>query len=305
MNNHGGNTEVLPFEDRVIDTQYRDLLAKIMDDGEKITNPWHGEECRVLYGQQMRFDISNGMPVITERDMSGPLFGGALGEHIAFLNGARTHKELSLYGCKWWSRWVTKEKCAVFRLKEGDLGHGSYGVAWTKFPTPDGGTFNQIDGVIKQMRDFPFAFGHRITNWMPSEVLGWADRKRSTVVAPCHGDVSFFINVEKGELTLLHDQRSADVPVGLTFNMIQYTALGMMVAQVLGYNFTKLIYNIRNAHIYEQQYESVKELLSREPRFLPAMTLDPDVKDIFSFRPEHFGLEDYHPHSKMKIDTPI
>jgi len=131
-----------PFADRTPDAQYHNLLKKIFEEGQDVL-PIHGEKAKMLIGQQLRYDISNGFPVITERDLSGPLFTGALAEHVAFLNGARTQAELEKFGCKWWSKWVTKEKCDIFGLPEGDLGDGSYGAAWATFPTKEGTPFNQ------------------------------------------------------------------------------------------------------------------------------------------------------------------
>ena len=127
------------FTERTIDTQYRDLLARIMKEGTTV-KPIHGELSKMVLGHQMRFDLNNGFPLLTERDLS-KLMKGALAEHMAFLHGARTQKELEDWGCKWWDRWVTAEKCAIFGLPPGDLGPGSYGPAWAAFPTAEGKPF--------------------------------------------------------------------------------------------------------------------------------------------------------------------
>ena len=292
------------LNERTPDTQYQDLLRKILEEGAEVT-PIHGEKAKMLVGQQLRYKIENGFPVITERDLSGSMFRGALAEHIAFLHGARTQAELEKYGCPWWKRWVTKERCGIFGLPEGDLGDGSYGAAWTSFPTKEGGSFNQIEHFVKQIKEKPFLRTHFISPWIPQYCLQHSELKRKVVVAPCHGWIHALAFPATKELVIHHFQRSADFPVGVPFNMIQYAAFGMMIAQLLGYTLKEVVYTFSDIHIYESQYEKVKELLSREPRKLPTVTLDPSVKDIFEFKPEHFTLSDYEPYPKMLIPTPV
>lgn len=302
------NVEVvryLTLEKRVADTQYRDLLRHIYEKG-RVVHPIHGGEARMLTGAQMRFSMENGFPVITERDLSGKLFYGALTEHIAFLHGASTLEELRRWGVpdKWWGPWVTKEKCAHFGLHEGDLGSASYGEVWTKFPKRDGGTFNQITAVIDQIRRAPHLRTHHITNFYPPEVIGPLGTRR-VVVAPCHGDIYVNMFPKERELVIQHVQRSADLPVGAAFNFIQYSAFGMMLAKILGYTFVELVYTFNDVHIYETQYSHVEELLSRKPYPFPTVTLTKDTDDIMAFRPEDFILTDYIAHPKMSIPTPI
>jgi thymidylate synthase len=294
----------MEFSKRTPDTQYQDLLRKIMKEGRVVT-PIHGEKAKMLVGQQLRYSMDNGFPVITERDLSGPLFRGALAEHVAFLNGARTQKQLEAFGCKWWDRWVTKERTAIFNLPEGDLGDGSYGAAWASFPTKEGEPFNQIKHLVQQIKERPYLRTHFVSPWIPQYTLQHEGLTRRVVVAPCHGWIHVLAYPETKELTIHHFQRSADFPVGVPFNMIQYAAFGMMLGQILGYKLADVVYTFSDIHIYESQYEKVEELLAREPKRLPTMTLDPSVKDIFEFRPEHFALSDYDPHPKMGIPTPV
>lgn len=285
------------------DSQYSDLLRKIMEHGKDVL-PIHGEKSRMLTGLQLRYDLSNGFPLIPERDLS-KLMKGALSEHFAFLHGARTQKELEAWGCKWWNRWVTKEKCAIFGLEEGDLGPGSYGPAWAAFPTAEGKPFNQILEVVKQIKERPYLRTHVITPWIPQYTIQHSDRTRKVVVAPCHGYIHILAFPETKEVSVHHFQRSGDMPVGVPFNIIQYAAFTLMIAQILGYKPLEYVHTISDAHIYESQFEHVKELLSREPRTLPTVTLDPNIKDIMDFRPEHFTLTDYDPHPAMTIPTPV
>lgn len=260
----------------------------------------------MIAGSLLRFPMSNGFPLMTERDLSGNFFSGALAEHIAFLHGARTHKELSSWGCKWWRRWVTKEKCADFGLPEGDLGPGSYGAAWTNFPTAEGPSVNQIENVIELLKKAPHLRTLRISNWIPQYTVPGRTNRRQVVVAPCHGDIHILAYPETKELDIIHVQRSADVPVGLVFNIIQYAAFGLMVAQIIGYRMNELVHFIADGHIYEEQIPSVEKLLEREPSIFPTVSLNPSIKDIFDFRPEHFTIgDDYNPHPAMTIPTPV
>lgn len=295
----------LPPENRTVDTQYHDLLRHIYERG-RITHPIHGEEARTIIGAQMRFLMRNGFPVITERDLSGGFFRGALAEHIAFLHGARTLEELRSYGVPdaCWAPWVTKEKCADFKLLEGDLGPASYGPTWTAFPARDGSAFNQITAVIAQIRRAPYLRTHRIVNWYPPEIIG-AKGTRRVVVAPCHGDIYITADPATKELIIHHIQRSADLPVGVVFNFIQYAAFGMMLASIIGYTFVELVYTFNDVHIYERQYPYVEELLGRRPHLFPTVTLERDTEDIMDFERGDFALKDYLPHPKMIIPTPI
>ena len=290
-------------EQRTLDSQYRDALARIMRDGREV-KPIHGEKARMIAGLQMRFDLENGFPLVPDRDLS-KLMKGALSEHFAFMHGARTQKELEEWGCKWWSRWVTPEKCAVFGLEPGDLGPGSYGPAWTAFPTAEGNPFNQIVEVIRQIKERPYLRTHVITPWIPQYTIQHSGLKRKVVVAPCHGYLHILAYPETKEVSVHHFQRSGDMPVGVPFNMIQYAAFTLMVAQILGYTPRELVYTISDAHIYESQYSYVEELLKREPKKLPTVTLNNTITDILGFRPEHFTLTDYDPHPAMTIPTPV
>ncbi len=295
-----------PYKNRTIDTQYQALLKRILTTGREV-HPIQGGMSKMVIGHQMRFDMRNGFPLITERDMSGPFLKAALGEHIAFLNGARTQKELEEFGCKFWDRWVTKEKCETFGLEEGDLGNGSYGAAWTHFPTSEGKPFNQIEHVVKQIIERPQLRTHLISPWIPQYVIQHNDLQRSTVVAPCHGWIHILCFPDTKELSVHHFQRSADSPVGLPFNMVQYAAFGMMLAHLTGYEMVEYVHTLSDAHIYENQFEKVEELLAREPRKFPTMHLNADgITRITDFRPEHFVLgDDYDPHPKMLIPTPV
>src|SRR5581483_2251553 len=214
--------EMKPFAERTPDPQYQDLLRKIFEEGVDVT-PIHGklagnkpaEKSRMLVGQQLRYSLENGFPVITERDLSGPFLVGALAEHIAFLHGARTQADLEKFGCKWWSKWVTPEKCSIFGLPPGDLGDGSYGAAWASFPTKEGEPFNQITHVVQQIKERPYLRTHFISPWIPQYTLQHEGLTRRVVVAPCHGWIHILAFPETKEIVVHHFQRSGDFPVGV------------------------------------------------------------------------------------------
>jgi thymidylate synthase len=302
-----------PYLERTPDYQYHNLLKRIMEEGTDIT-PIHGklagnregEKARMIVGHQLRYSMENGFPLLTERDL-GKSFKGALGEHIGFLNGARTLEELKSYGMPgvFWDRWVTKEKCDIFGLAEGDLGPGSYGAAWGSFPTAEGQSFNQIAHVVQQIKEKPYLRTHLVSPWIPQYVIQHEGLRRQVVVAPCHGWIHVLTFPETKELVVHHFQRSADVPVGVAFNIVQYAAFGMMVGQLIGYKMKELVHTLSDAHIYHNQFESVQEMINRGPKAFPTVTLDESVNDIFAFRPSHFTLTDYEPHEKMMIPTPV
>ncbi len=294
----------LPIEKRQPDSQYQDLLRKIMDEGVEV-GVIQGEKAKRIVGAQLHYKINNGFPIITERDLSGSMFLGAIGEHVAFLNGARTQADLERFGCKWWGRWLTKEQCAHFDLEEGDMGDGSYGAAWTHFPTAEGEPFDQIDHVMQQIVERPYLRTHRITPWIPQYTIQHEGLTRKVVVAPCHGDIHLVTDPEEKKLTIHHIQRSGDLPVGVPFNMIQYGVFGLMVAEKLGYTFEEIVYTFSDVHIYESQYDKVKELLDRIPRRLGTVMLNNTHDNIKDYRPDDFTLSDYEPHPKMLIPTPV
>lgn len=291
-----------PVKDRTVDTQYHDLLLRLKTEGRRVPSQQE-EDALMVLGHQMRFSLDNGFPMITERDLSGPFLEQALGEHFAFLAGAHTQEELEKFGCRWWKRWVTPEKCAKRGLEPGDLGPGSYGPAWRAFPTAEGKPFDQITHLVEQITELPHLRTHLVVPWIPQYLGRGEGKQQKVVVVPCHGFMHVIVN--NGELSVHHFQRSADVPVGLVFNMVQYALFTMMLAQVTGYKAKELVYTLSDAHMFMQQAEAVDEMLARDPRKFPTVKLDPSIKNIFDFRQEHVVIEDYDPHPAMRIGTPV
>lgn len=304
-----------PFSERTPDTQYRDLLRRILEGGVRAeTQQKH--PAIMVFGHQMRFNLANGFPLITERDLMTARPGYAsqfvlgIAELFAFLAGARTLREMQAFGCGWWKEWVTEEKCLERGLEPGDLGPGSYGAAFRSFPTAEGTPFDQIRHLVEQIRDLPRLRTHIVTPFIPQYLGRGKGKQQKVVVVPCHGLFHVFVNTVTGELSLHHFQRSADVPVGLVFNLTQYALLTLMLAQVTGYTAHELVFTLSDAHIYvdgpKDQMPDVTLMLATETERLPTVHLDPEVKGIFAFRPEHVRVTDYHPKlPPRRIPTPV
>ncbi len=307
----GWSVQYRPYHERTPDTQYRELLRRILDTGEEVVTRQGVPALRVI-GHLMRFRLDNGFPVITERDLvSAPNgrpspFHQALGEICAFLNGAQTQRELEAFGCYWWADWVRAEECAKFGLPPGDLGPASYGAAFRRFPTADGGTFDQVTNLVEQIKTQPHLRHHELTPWIPQDLAQAGGRVRRAVVPPCHGWVHVSVHPQRRTLVLTHRQRSADVPVGLVFNFIHYAALALMIGQVTGYRPVEVVYFIDDAHIYLTQVEAVRAMLETAPQRFPTVHLDPAIGDIFAFRASSFTVTDYHPQlGRRRIPTPV
>ncbi len=308
-----------PFDERMLDVQYRTLTEKVLTRGELEPETPQGYQALILFGEtHMVFHLENGIPVITERDVcSGErsIFSQAIGELCAFLNGASTQEDMERFGCYWWKPWTSKELLERIDVDvaPGELGAGSYPGGWTRFPMPDGGTFNQIRGLLRQMREWPYLLRHYVSPWIPYYTYRAQEGMLpKVVVAPCHGWFNIHLSPTRRELSLHHMQRSADVLCGLPGNLIQYAVLAMMFAQVLGYTAKKLCYTISHANMYvsndpeHDQRIPARQLLQTSPERLPTVHLDPSVDDLFAFRREHFSIWDYWPRRpRMRIWTPV
>lgn len=285
-----------PLAKRTPDTQYKYRLREILQRGELIKETPQGVGAMTCFGtlSPMVFNLRNGVPFITERSVNG-FWRKAVAEIIAFINGARTLNEIKRYGCDFWEDYRNKD--VGLDLDPGDMGPGSYGPAFHDYEKPSGGTLNQFEQLLDQIRLYPTMRTHLVTPWKPYYTARGPNRK--VIVAPCHGWLHF--RVINGKLHMRMDQRSADMPVGVPSNMIQYAALLLMVCQVTGYQPGNYVHSFSDAHIYENQIDATRKLLIQLSRPFPILRLDPNVKNLFDFRVEHFSLEEYDPHSAMKI----
>lgn len=294
--------QYLPYEQRTPDTQYRDTLKLILEKGEVAQSQQETDAITLIAPPPMRFRLTNGFPIITERsldrsDGKTATWQSAIGELFAFINGARTLEALKSFKCFWWKLWATPEKCAKRGLAEGDLGPGSYGAAFHDFPMPDGTPFNQFVALVKEIERGSHLRTHFITPWIPYYIPRTGGAQQKVVVAPCHGWIH--VRVINGKLTLHMFQRSADMVLGVPSNMLQYAALTLALAHVTGYEPHEYVHSFSDAHIYVNHREAVEEMLSREVRALPTILLENPEPSIFAFRHSNFALTDYHPHPEI------
>lgn len=304
MEKDGRNCSYRPYEEREISEQYKNLIREILEKGVKSPSPMvdkDGKEIDTIDYMgptPIRFNIlENGAPVITERSIAG-FWKSAVGELFAFVNGAHTQLELERFKCKWWKAWLTEAKCAKRGLEQGDLGPGSYGSAFANFPTNNGGSFNQFEEIIKQMKERPELKTHLITPWIPQYTIRNSDNQQKVVVAPCHGWIHFRIFGDMLDMVMW--QRSCDVLIGCPSNWVQYSALLIAMAEVLGLVPHEFIHMISDVHIYENQLPWVEEILSRKSHAFPTLTLVNKHKNIQDYRPDDFELNDYHAEETIK-----
>jgi thymidylate synthase len=293
----------LPYADRPVSTQYRDLLARILREGEAVPTR-QGPAALTLLQQTMMFRLEDGFPVITERSIRG-FWRKPLGELCAFINGATTLAELAEFGCDWWGAWATEAKTSSRGLPPGSIGPGSYGGAFHQFPTAEGPPFNQFKHLVEQIRELPNDRTHFVTPWIPQYLVRGRGKTPRATIAPCHGWVH--VRVLNGRLHLHMFQRSGDVPVGVPANMVQYAGLALMLEQVTGLPAASYYHTISDAHIYADQVGHVERMLATSARPLPTVTLTEAgqrITDIHDFRAEHFELADYDPHPAIR-DIPV
>jgi thymidylate synthase len=283
---------------RTPDTQYRDTLKHIYDTGE-YSETRQGPRAKTVIGVQMHFPIANGFPLIPDRSME-KFWRKPIDELCAFINGVRTREGLAEYGVTWWDAWTTPEKSQKRGLEAGDIGPGSYGAAFHDFPTADGGSFDQFKHLVEQMVELPELRTHFITPWIPQYIVRGKGKQQKVTLAPCHGWIH--VRIYNKAIHLHMFQRSGDFPIGVPSNMVQYSALGIMLEQLTGYEFKEFVHTVSDAHIYEDQEDKVLELFSREPRPFPTVTLTEEgkqVTDIHDFRGRHFEVADYNPHPSI------
>lgn len=257
--------------------QYLDLLQDIMDNGV-IKTDRTGVGTKSVFGRQMRFDLGEGFPLVTTKKV---YLKGIIHELLWFIAGDTNIKYLQDNNVHIWDEWADAS---------GDLGP-VYGHQWRSWPTPDGGTIDQLSNVIEQIRRNPDSRRLIVSAWNVAEV----DRM---ALPPCHSLFQFY--VADGSLSCQLYQRSADMFLGVPFNIASYALLTMMIAQVCGLKAGEFVHTTGDTHIYTNHFEQVSLQLGRTPRPLPTMKINPDVKDIFDFRFEDFTLEGYDPWPAIK-----
>ncbi|MEA1898185.1 MAG: thymidylate synthase [Bacteroidota bacterium] len=262
--------------------QYLKLLDHVTKNGARKEDRT-GTGTLSVFGYQMRFDLKNGFPLLTTKKTH---FKSIIYELLWFLKGDTNIKYLNDHGVKIWNEWADQD---------GDLGH-IYGYQWRSWPMPKGGSVDQISRIMESIRNHPDSRRHIVSAWNVGELENMA-------LPPCH--ILFQFYVANGKLSCQLYQRSADIFLGVPFNIASYALLTEMIAQANGLKAGEFIHTLGDAHIYLNHLEQVQEQLSREPFKLPKLILNPKKKDIFNFVYEDISLENYqaHPHIKGKISV--
>jgi thymidylate synthase len=262
--------------------QYLDLLQHVIDNGEERTDRT-GTGTLGVFGYQMRFDLQDGFPMLTTKKLH---FKSIIHELLWFLSGNTNIGYLQENGVRIWNEWADEE---------GNLGP-VYGYQWRSWGTAEGQQIDQISKVIESIQKDPTSRRHIVSAWNVGELDKMA-------LPPCHILFQFYVN--NGKLSLQLYQRSADIFLGVPFNIASYAALLQMVAHVTGLQAHEFVHTLGDAHIYKNHIDQVKLQLTREPKTLPQLKLNPDVSDIFSFKFEDFVLENYEaaPHIKGAISV--
>ena len=262
--------------------QYLDLMRTILDEGHYKADRT-GTGTYSIFGYQMRFDLQKGFPLLTTKKLH---LRSIIYELLWFLNGDTNIKYLHDHGVSIWDEWADEN---------GDLGP-VYGKQWRSWEAPDGRVIDQITSLIEQIKRNPDSRRLIVSAWNPADVDQMA-------LPPCHTMFQFYVS--NGELSCQLYQRSADVFLGVPFNIASYALLTMMVAQVCGLKAKDFVHTFGDAHIYSNHVEQAKLQLSREPRPLPQMRINPAVDSIFSFQYEDFTLENYDPHPHIKAEVAV
>lgn len=261
---------------------YLDLLRKILDEGVR-KDDRTGTGTLSIFGHQMRFDLSSGFPLLTTKKLHTR---SIIHELLWFLRGETNVAYLHQNNVTIWDEWADER---------GDLGP-VYGHQWRSWRTADGRTIDQITQVVEQIRTNPDSRRLMVSAWNPGEIDAMA-------LPPCHALFQFY--VAEGKLSCQLYQRSADVFLGVPFNIASYSMLTMMMAQVTGLEPGDFVHTFGDAHLYSNHLEQAREQLRRDPRPLPRLRLNPDVRSIFDFRYEDFSLEQYDPHPSIKAPIAV
>ena len=261
---------------------YLDLMRHVLENGTDKSDRT-GTGTRSVFGYQMRFDLSQGFPLLTTKKLH---LRSIIYELLWFLKGDTNTKYLKDNNVSIWDEWADEN---------GDLGP-VYGYQWRSWPAPDGRHIDQIANVVEQIKKNPDSRRLIVSAWNPALVDEMA-------LPPCHALFQFY--VANGKLSCQLYQRSADIFLGVPFNIASYALLTMMIAQVCGLGAGEFIHTLGDAHLYSNHFEQAKLQLSRDTRTLPVMKINPEVKDLFAFKFEDFELEGYDPHPHIKAAVAV
>ena len=262
--------------------QYLDLMRHVRKNGV-FKDDRTGTGTYSVFGYQMRFDLSAGFPLVTTKKT---FLKGIIHELLWFLSGSTNIKYLTDHDVHIWDEWADEH---------GELGP-VYGSQWRSWPGPDGATIDQISRVVNDLKNNPDSRRHIVSAWNVAEVDDMA-------LPPCHSLFQFY--VADGRLSCQLYQRSADIFLGVPFNIASYALLNMMIAQVIGLKVGDFVHTLGDAHLYTNHLEQTDKQLQRDPRPLPSIHINPDVKDILGFAIDDFELKDYDPHPGIKAPIAV
>lgn len=261
---------------------YLDLLRHVLENG-RFKSDRTGTGTYSLFGAQVRYDLTQGFPLVTTKKVH---LRSIIHELLWFLKGETNIQYLRENGVTIWDEWADEA---------GNLGR-VYGAQWRDWRGPDGVRVDQISEVLRQIRANPDSRRLIVSAWNPAEISGMA-------LPPCHSLFQFYVS--DGELSCQLYQRSADIFLGVPFNIASYALLTLMVAQVCGLRVKDFVHTFGDLHLYANHVEQARLQLTREPRALPRMVLNPEVRDLFGFRYEDFTLEGYDPHPGIKAPIAV
>jgi thymidylate synthase len=262
--------------------QYKDLVKRILDEGVAKEDRT-GTGTLSVFGHQMRFDLQKGFPLITTKKLH---LRSIVHELLWFLSGDTNIRYLTENKVSIWNEWADEN---------GDLGR-VYGAQWRSWRRPDGSEVDQISAVVESIKKNPDSRRHLVVAFNPGELDQMA-------LPPCHAFFQFY--VAQGTLSCQMYQRSADVFLGVPFNIASYALLTMMMAQACGLKAGEFIHTLGDAHLYRNHLDQSRLLLTREPKPLPRLKMNPAVKDIFAFKFEDFEIEGYDPHPHIKAEVAV
>jgi len=262
--------------------QYLDLMRHVLEHGHDKSDRT-GTGTRSVFGYQMRFALEDGFPLVTTKKLH---LKSIIHELLWFLSGDTNIKYLTDNCVSIWNDWADEQ---------GDLGP-VYGYQWRHWPAPGGGEVDQIAKLIQMIRGNPDSRRLMVSAWSPGQVDQMA-------LPPCHSLFQFY--VADGRLSCQLYQRSADIFLGVPFNIASYALLTMMVAQVCGLKLGDFVHTLGDAHLYSNHLEQAREQLSRAPRALPQLKINPEIDDIFAFRFADFDLQGYDPHPHIKAQVAV
>jgi thymidylate synthase len=302
--------------------QYLDLMQDLLERGDKQADHDTGDVTHSLFGRQMRFDLSEGLPLLTTKKV---YWKGVLHELYWFMSGQTNIKYLVDHGVHIWDDYpfriyndkretegwpeITKEEFVEKIASESEYAkqHGElpriYGEMWRSWPACDGRKIDQLQWIVDEVRKDPSCHNAIVTSWNPEYLYAMAAPGKACRFPICHN--MYQINVKNGTLCLQLYQRSADIFLGVPFNIASYALLTFILAKITGYKPGEFVHTFGDVHIYENHREQAKEQLAREPRPFPQVSLDDAAVSLESFKPEHVTLKNYDPHPPIKAELAV